>query len=195
MNSCVLMVEVISEPELRQTTDNLEVANMMVEFPGLRSDDPTARIRAVGWGNLATEISEKYHTGDRIILEGRLGMNVIEMKEGYKEKRAELVISRIFPISSGHSNTYVAPQPAATSQVANMATPPASTPQAPAPAAINTPPTPTVKVADTPEPGNYSDEELDDIPFVKPVYSRTNFNKSLFDSWELAANSYWDGIK
>ncbi len=193
MNSCVLMVEVISEPELRQTTDNLEVANMMVEFPGLRSDDPSARIRAVGWGNLATEISEKYHAGDRVILEGRLGMNVIEMKEGYKEKRAELIISRIFPISSAN-NSY-ASQPAATSKVVNMATPPSPTPQAPAPAAINTAPSPTSKVADTPEPGNYSDEELDDIPFLKPVYSRTNMGKILWDSWELAANSYWDRIK
>ena len=107
MNNCVLMVEVISEPELRQTTDNLEVANMMVEFPGLRAEDPSARIRAVGWGNLASEISEKYHAGDRLSLEGRLGMNVIEMKEGYKEKRAELIISRIFPLGSS-SNSYSA---------------------------------------------------------------------------------------
>ncbi len=193
MNSCVLMVEIIREPELRQTTDNLEVANMMVEFPGLRSDDPTARIRAVGWGNLATEISQKYHAGDRVILEGRLGMNVIEMKEGYKEKRAELIISRIFPISS--SNNYVAPQPAATSQVVNMATSPTSAPQVPAPVAINNPPASTSKIVDTPEPGNYSNEELDDIPFLKPVYSRSNIGKTLCDSWELAANSYWDGIK
>ena len=157
MNNCVLMVEVISEPELRQTTDNLEVANMMVELPGLRAEDPSARIRAVGWGNLASEISEKYHTGDRIILEGRLGMNVIEMKEGYKEKRAELIISRIFPVGSS-SNNYSA-TPSAPSNVVNFQSSPSPTPEPTAPVAK------TATISETPAPGNYTNEELDDIPF------------------------------
>ncbi len=158
MNNCVLMVEVISEPELRQTTDNLEVANMMVELPGLRAEDPSARIRAVGWGNLASEISEKYHTGDRIILEGRLGMNVIEMKEGYKEKRAELIISRIFPVGSS-SNSYSA-TPSAPSNVVNFQSSPSpTTPEPTAPVAK------TSTISETPAPGNYTNEELDDIPF------------------------------
>ena len=157
MNSCVLMVEVISEPELRQTADNLEVANMMVEFPGLRSEDPSARIRAVGWGNLASEISEKYHPGDRIIVEGRLGMNVIEMKEGYKEKRAELIISRIFPVGSS-SNSYSA-TPSAPSKVVNFQSSPSPTLEPTAPVAKNS------TISETPAPGNYTDEELDDIPF------------------------------
>ena len=157
MNNCVLMVEVISEPELRQTTDNLEVANMMVEFPGLRAEDPSARIRAVGWGNLASEISEKYHAGDRLIIEGRLGMNVIEMKEGYKEKRAELIISRIFPLGSS-SNSYSA-TPAAPSKVVKFQSSPSPTPEPTAPAAK------TSSISETPAPGNYTKEELDDIPF------------------------------
>ena len=160
MNSCVLMVEVISQPELRQTTDNLEVANMMVEFPGLGSEEPAARIRAVGWGSLASEISEKYHAGDRVILEGRLAMNVIEMKEGYKEKRAELVISRIFPVGSSSSTNSYSPTPSTPSNVVNFQpSTPTYTPEPAAPVA----PTPTV--SETPEPGNYSDEQLDDIPF------------------------------
>ena len=164
MNNCVLMVEVISEPELRQTTDNLEVANMMVEFPGLRAEDPSARIRAVGWGNLASEISEKYHAGDRLILEGRLGMNVIEMKEGYKEKRAELIISRIFPLgssnigSSSSSNSYSA-TPSAPSNLVKFQSSPSPTPEPTAPVAK------TSTISETPAPGNYTNEELDDIPF------------------------------
>ena len=162
MNNCVLMVEVISEPELRQTTDNLEVANMMVEFSGLRAEDPSARIRAVGWGNLASEISEKYHAGDRIILEGRLGMNVIEMKEGYKEKRAELIISRIFPLGSSNigssSNSYSA-TPSAPSNLVKFQSSPSPTPEPTAPVAK------TSTISETPAPGNYTNEELDDIPF------------------------------
>lgn len=40
-----------------------------------------------------------------------------------------------------------------------------------------------------------ADEEWDTIPFVRPVYSRTNFGSQLCDSWELEANRYWDGVK
>ncbi len=192
MNSCILMVEVISEPELRQTTDNLEVANMMVEFPGLRSEDPSARIRAVGWGNLAKDISDKYHTGDRVIIEGRLGMNTIEMKEGYKEKRAELVISRIFPVGSSNTSSYTSPAPSEPSNVVDFQSPaPAPTP-APAPVASAAKP---VEIPDAPAPGNYTNEELDDIPFMKPIYSKNSMGKVLCDSWELTVDSYWNKIK
>ena len=161
MNSCVLMVEIISEPELRQTADNLEVSNMMVEFPGLRSEDPSARVKAVGWGSLASEISEKYHTGDRVVIEGRLSMNTIEMKEGYKEKRAELVISRIFPL--GSSNSSYSSQSSEPANGVNFQSAPQ--PSAPVSTVAEYAPTPTVNVPETSVPGNYTNEELDDIPF------------------------------
>ena len=111
MNTCVLMAEVITNPELRKTPDDVDVANMMVEFPGLRDDDPATRIRVVGWRNLGVEMSENYTVGDRIVLEGRLSMNLIEMN-GYKEKRAELVISHIYPVGqSDRDNDFSVAQP------------------------------------------------------------------------------------
>lgn len=97
MNSCILMAQVVSDPELRSTQDNLAVSYMMVEFEGLKAEDPPTRIRVVGWGNLASEIKEKYGQGDQIIIEGRLSMNVVDLPEGYKEKRAELIASHIYP--------------------------------------------------------------------------------------------------
>lgn len=39
------------------------------------------------------------------------------------------------------------------------------------------------------------DDDWDEIPFLRPVYSRTNFGRELCDSWELEANRYWDGAK
>ncbi|MGK7886326.1 MAG: single-stranded DNA-binding protein [Crocosphaera sp.] len=99
MNSCVLMAKVIQNPELRYTSDNqTEVAQMLVEFEGRRSEDPPATLKVVGWGGLATEMKETCTEGDRLILEGRLSMNTFERKEGFKEKRAELVISRFYPV-------------------------------------------------------------------------------------------------
>ena len=105
MNSCVLMAEIVSEPQLRSTQDNLDVAEMIVRFDGLREEDPPATIKVLGWGNLASDIKNHYNQGDRVVIEGRLSMNTIEMKEGYKEKRAELVASRIFALNGYSSAT------------------------------------------------------------------------------------------
>ncbi len=99
MNSCVLIAKVIRNPELRYTSDNqTEVAQMLVEFEGRRSEDPPSTLKVVGWGGLATQMKETCTEGDRLILEGRLSMNTFERKEGFKEKRAELVISRFYPV-------------------------------------------------------------------------------------------------
>lgn len=105
MNSCVLMAEIVSEPQLRSTQDNVDVAEMIVQFEGLRDEDPSATIKVLGWGNLASEIKANYNQGDRVVIEGRLSMNTIDMPEGYKEKRAELVASRIFALTGYSANT------------------------------------------------------------------------------------------
>ncbi|MGD1805480.1 single-stranded DNA-binding protein [Dapis sp. BLCC M126] len=100
MNSCILMVQIIKDPELRYTADaQLPVAEMMVEFPNIGVDNKSAVLKVVAWRDLAQQINEKYHEGDFIIVEGRLNMNTIDRPEGFKEKRAELTASRIYPIS------------------------------------------------------------------------------------------------
>lgn len=96
MNSCVLLAEIIQEPQLRFTSDNLEVAEMLVQFPNSQKpEDPPATLKVVGWGNLAKDIQQNYHQGDRVILVGRLGMHTIDRPEGFKEKRAELTVQQI----------------------------------------------------------------------------------------------------
>ena len=100
MNSCILMVQITKDPELRYTADaQLPVAEMMVEFANIGVDNKPAVLKVVAWRDLAQQINEKYHEGDFIIVEGRLNMNTIERPEGFKEKRAELTASRIYPIS------------------------------------------------------------------------------------------------
>jgi single-strand DNA-binding protein len=95
MNSCILMATIVRAPELRHTSDTqTAVSEMLVEFEGSKPEE-RARIKVVGWGNLGTEIHETYSEGDVVVIEGRLSMRSIERKEGFKEKRAELVVSRI----------------------------------------------------------------------------------------------------
>lgn len=151
MNSCVLMVEVVKNPELRYTPDNLAIVEMLVQFPGQRPEDPSATIKAVGFGNLASEIQQTCHEGDRVILEGRLTMNTIDRPEGFKEKRAELRVGRVHSVST-----------LANAPMANPAAPPptASYRSAPPPAAAVTP-----RPAPAPAPAPASDLDYDDIPF------------------------------
>jgi single-strand DNA-binding protein len=96
------MAEIVQAPELRSTSDNqMEIAEMFVQFTNAKPENPPALIKVVGWNNLAREIKEKYRQGDRVIIEGRLEMNVTEKPEGYKEKRAQLVASRIHSFTGG----------------------------------------------------------------------------------------------
>lgn len=116
MNSCVLMAEIVQEPQLRYTADNLAVTEMLVQFPNSqKQEDQPATLKVVGWGNLATEIQQNYHQGDRVILVGRLGMHTVERQEGFKEKRAELTVQQIQSLTGDFNtslrNTSVAETP------------------------------------------------------------------------------------
>lgn len=165
MNTCVLMAEVIANPELRKTQDDRDVANMLVQFPGLRDEDPAGKMRIVGWGNIGLEMSQKYSVGDRIIVEGRLSMNLIE-REGYKEKKAELIASRIYAMGESGSmgGAYAAPASTSTmsaptpSKVVNL---PTSNPEP----VVSAVPQYTAPVTTAQPTEEYDEGSLDEIPF------------------------------
>jgi single-strand DNA-binding protein len=147
MNSCILMVQITEAPQLRYTQDNqLAIAEMKVQFPALRPEEPTAEVKAIGWGNTAQEIVNKYQVGDQVIVEGRWGMNRIERPEGFKETRAELTISKIYDLGS-----LGAPIPDAPAAMSSSVAAPA------APAA-------TVSKAKKVVPAA-TEEDFDEIPF------------------------------
>lgn len=173
MNSCILMVQIVSDPELRSTQDNTSVSYMTVEFEGSREGEPAAKVQVEGWGNLAEEIKNTYHTGDRIIIEGRLSMNLFEMPEGYKEKRAKLVASRVYPMGGDAGITtptnfavreqseFGAVAHNDTENIANFV----STTQSQSSSAYSK--TAAVETSPTPdsETANPSDKDWDEIPF------------------------------
>lgn len=100
MNHCTLMAEIVQAPQLRYTSDNqTPVVDFIIKIPGLRSEDPPAQLKAVGWGNLAQDIQAQYHAGDRVVVEGRLSMKTMERPEGFKEKQAEITAQRVYRIS------------------------------------------------------------------------------------------------
>ncbi|MEM9218988.1 MAG: single-stranded DNA-binding protein [Cyanobacteria bacterium P01_F01_bin.150] len=102
MNNCILMTQVVQDPQLRYTSDTqTPIAEMVVQFDALREGDPPAQIKVIGWGNLGQDMQAKYRTGDRLIIEGRLGMNLVDNPMGYKDKFAELTAQRIHQLSGG----------------------------------------------------------------------------------------------
>jgi single-strand DNA-binding protein len=171
MNNCILMAEITQDPQLRYTSDNqTAVAEMVVQFAGLRDDEPMATLKVVGWGNLAQEIQERYHQGDRVIIEGRLGMNSIDRQEGFKEKRAELTVQRIHLLDAGTTVTTSA-EAIGTTRTGGASTPmgaaPAAAPKA-TPAVPSTPATPKATPARVPAAAKAAppvESFEDEIPF------------------------------
>ena len=158
MNSCILMAQIVSDPELRSTQDQTSVSTMMVEFESTREGEDPSKVQVEGWGRLAEEIKNTYSAGDQIIVEGRLSMNLFEMPEGYKEKRAKLVASRIYPVSGMSNNTSSTQHSANVVEFAPAPQPqPATTYAAPA-----STPKPEPEPATQASGGN---EDWDEIPF------------------------------
>ena len=168
MNSCILMAEITQDPQLRYTSDNqTAVSEMVVQFAGLRDDEPMATMKVVGWGNLAQEIQERYHQGDRIIIEGRIGMNMVERPEGFKEKRAEMTAQRIHLLDAGTTVTTTAEVIGTTRTVAP--TTPAAAAPATAASQPSSPPIAQVVPAKTPAAAAKATPPVesfeDEIPF------------------------------
>jgi single-strand DNA-binding protein len=154
MNSCVLMAEIIKDPELRYTQEGqMAIAEMMVQFPGLRAEDPVSPLKVIGWGTLAQQIQEQFHTGDRVVIEGRLTMTTVDRPEGFKEKQASMTASRVHLLGAEGSMTSTV---AAEAPMPKAAAAPAAPKATPAPA-VSKPPASVPEPADVP---NY-----DDIPF------------------------------
>lgn len=160
MNNCILMAEVIQDPQLRFTPDNqTPIAEMRVQFAGLRPEEPPVTLKVVGWGNLAQDIQANYHQGDRVILEGRLTMNTVDRPEGFKEKTAEMTVQKIYTLDGGDLRSTTSASSAGTTA---QHTSPAAAPSA-KPAATPRAKTTTTKAPAAPAP--IDQPELDDIPF------------------------------
>jgi len=126
VNHCLLEVEVLEAPQVRYTQDNqTPVAEMAVQFDGLRPDDPAGQLKVVGWGSLAQDLQNRVQVGQRLMVEGRLRMNTVSRQDGTKEKRAEFTLSRLHPLGGSGGGGSAAPRPAAAAPAAVPASAPA----------------------------------------------------------------------
>ena len=85
---------------MRYTKENkTPIAEMTVNFKGLRDEDPSRELKVLGWGTIAQEMVQDLKEGQNIVVEGRLRMKSVTRKDGTKEKQTELTASRIHRIS------------------------------------------------------------------------------------------------
>ena len=100
MNHCLIQAVINSAPQMRYTKENkTPIAEMTVNFKGLRDEDPSRELKVLGWGTIAQEMVEELKEGQSIVLEGRMRMNSVTRKDGTKEKQTEITASRIHQIS------------------------------------------------------------------------------------------------
>ena len=99
MNHCLIQAVISIAPQMRYTKENqTPIAEMIVNFKGLRSEDPTRELKIIGWGNIAQGMVDELKEGQNIVIEGRLRMNSVTRKDGTKEKQPELTASKIHQI-------------------------------------------------------------------------------------------------
>ena len=100
MNHCLIQGVINSAPQMRYTKEKqTPIAEMIVNFKGLRSEDPTRELKILGWGNIAQEMIDELKEGQNIVIEGSLRMNSVTRKDGTKEKHPELTASKIHQIT------------------------------------------------------------------------------------------------
>ena len=100
MNHCLIQAVIHSAPQMRYTKESkTPIAEMMVNFKGLRDEDPSRELKVLGWGTIAQEMVEELKEGQNIVVEGRLRMSSVTRKDGTKEKQSELTASRIHRIN------------------------------------------------------------------------------------------------
>ncbi len=106
MNHFLIQAVINSAPQMRYTKENkTPIAEMTVNFKGLRDEDPYRELKVLGWGTIAQEMTGELKEGQNIVLEGRLRMNSVTRKDGTKEKQPELTASRIHHISPSEQIT------------------------------------------------------------------------------------------
>lgn len=103
MNNCTLAISISQQPELRYTANGDKIGQTIGEFYSPHHNDKEnpsspSPIKVVAWGERLADQLFNLEIGQQCIITGRLSTHSIERPEGFKEKKAELVVERIFAV-------------------------------------------------------------------------------------------------
>lgn len=100
LNQVTLMGNLTRDPELRQTPNGQSVANFSIALNRSYKDvagewqEATDYIDIVAWAKLAEQISERLHSGSRVLVDGRLQSRSWE-QDGQKRNKVEVLANDV----------------------------------------------------------------------------------------------------
>lgn len=98
MNSITLQGTIISQPELRYTSEEqIPISTSLLEYlqVGQGGEDTPVRVKLQGWGKNNSEALQSTQVGQEVILTGHIRLNTVEFEDGYKQKLAEINLSNL----------------------------------------------------------------------------------------------------
>lgn len=102
-NSITVVGNLVEDPELRYTQSGTPMAGIRVASSRRYQDrnqewqEDTAFFRGTVWREMAEQVSESLHKGDRVIITGRIEQRDWEDNSGQKRSSLELSIQEIGP--------------------------------------------------------------------------------------------------
>jgi len=96
MNSCNLLVKLLSFPYQTYFNENISVVQVQVQFANLRNRQHNDQFEIFFWGALGVVFMEYYREGDFVIIEGCLSFDKVQKKDRF-EKNSQFLVLRIFP--------------------------------------------------------------------------------------------------
>ncbi|NND84721.1 MAG: single-stranded DNA-binding protein [Acidimicrobiia bacterium] len=102
-NSITVVGNLVEDPELRYTQSGAALANVRVASSRRYQDrnqewqEETAFFRGTVWREMAEQVAESLHKGDRVIITGSIEQRDWEDNQGQKRSSLELRIQEIGP--------------------------------------------------------------------------------------------------
>lgn len=96
MNTIILSGRLTAAPELRTTTNGIDVASATIAVDdGYGENKTTDFIRLIFWRKLAETVTKYANKGYKIIIEGKLKMHRFEDKNGNKRTDYEVHVEKL----------------------------------------------------------------------------------------------------
>ncbi len=105
MDNCILFGKTVNQPELRYAPEGIPIAEVLLAFTPETSqsaEPPPSLVKVVAWGQNSTLV-QNLKPGSEIFVEGRLSTCTIERTEGFKEKKSQIIASKIIPLQSNQN--------------------------------------------------------------------------------------------
>jgi len=105
MDNCVLFGKTVNQPELRYTQEGILIAGVLLAFTSetSQSAEPSPFLVKVVASGQNSILVQNLKPGSEIFVEGRLSTCAIERSEGFKEKKSQIIASKIIPLQANQN--------------------------------------------------------------------------------------------